>query len=62
MSDEPQQPDFIAAMDQARRMSVELAKLVRDYYAALVEGGFTVEQALALTISFQMTTLTAGQA
>jgi hypothetical protein len=55
MSDLP--PDWIAAIDQALRGVADVARLVRAYYAALVEAGFAVEEALALTLAYQTTIL-----
>lgn len=48
MSDDP-----IAALDQALRGMVDVARVLRAYRDALVDQGFTSEEALALTTQYQ---------
>jgi hypothetical protein len=56
-------PDPIAALDQALRACVDLARGMRAYYQACVAQGFTETQALRLTIGYQasLMTLAGGQ-
>lgn len=44
--------DWGALLDQAQAASVEMAKLLRRYYRALREEGFTPSEALLLTDSY----------
>lgn len=60
MSDDDQIPDPLAGFDQALRQLVDVAKAARAYHVALVEQGFTVEQALELTVAFQTTLMRMG--
>jgi hypothetical protein len=41
-------------LDQAMRSMVDLAKVLRAYHEELVGVGFTEDQALALTLAYQM--------
>jgi hypothetical protein len=59
MSDEV--PDPLAALDQIMRAVIDVAKAVWGYYQALVEQGFTADQALALTLDYQRALLSGGQ-
>ena len=47
------EPDLGAQIDQMKRGLVDLAGIVRAYYGALLDAGFSVEQAFALTIVYQ---------
>ena len=51
MSDEA--PDLIAAVDQWARNVKEYARVVGSYHAALLEHGFTREEAFALALAYQ---------
>lgn len=51
--DEEQPPDLLAGFDQLLRGLVDFARIVRTYYLALVEQGFTEVEALRLTIAYQ---------
>lgn len=54
MTDEtPDTPDWMAQMDQLFRGLADVAKSMRAYYTALVEEGFTEEQALAIVVAWQ---------
>jgi hypothetical protein len=52
MSDE-EIPDWIAQLDQLLRGVADFAKVTYGYYVALVEQGFSEQQAFALTLAFQ---------
>lgn len=54
-------PDPLAAMDQMLRGFVDAAKAIRGYYLALVEEGFTQDQALQLAIAWQTQLIRGGQ-
>lgn len=54
MSDEPV-PDPLAQLDQAMAEMATLAKIIHAHYAAMLAAGFTCDQALALTLSYQAT-------
>lgn len=57
MSDEDDKPtpDWIAQLDQMNAGLRDLAKAIGTYYVALIETGFTAEQAIVLTVGFQAT-------
>ncbi len=54
MPDQPQGPDPIAALDQALASVPNLVKLVGSYFTMLLAVGFTREEALQMTLSFQV--------
>lgn len=62
MDEEPEElPDPLAALDQLLRAVKDVATVVRGYHQALLEAGFAPAEALALTVSYQQTILTAGK-
>jgi hypothetical protein len=48
-----ERPDILAGMDQLLRGLVDVARIVRAYYTALVEQGFTESEAMILTCQYQ---------
>ena len=56
MNDPGQPPDIdpIAALDQALRSLTDVARILHTFYTALVAEGFTEEQALEMTIAYQL--------
>lgn len=53
--------DPLANMDQLLRAVVDIAKVMRVYYVALIEEGFSNEEALRVTMAYQRTILTPRQ-
>ena len=51
--DEEMPPDPIAALSQALSGLKNIAQIVRTYYVELIAQGFTPEQALGLTLTYQ---------
>lgn len=45
--------DWSAAIEQAKAGLKDMAALLKSYYDSLIDSGFNVTQALALTIAFQ---------
>jgi hypothetical protein len=52
---EDETPDPLAQLDQALAEMATMAKLLRAHYCAMIAAGFAVEQAIALTLSYQAT-------
>lgn len=52
-----QEPSVLQALEQLQAWSRDFAPVVRSYYANLVEAGFTVDQALRLTVAWQASML-----
>lgn len=52
MSNEEQVPDPLAEMDQMLRGGQDVAKIIRNFFIALRDTGFTDEQALRLTMNW----------
>lgn len=58
---EPDGPDLVAAMGQLAMAVREQARVMHSYYSALVECGFTPDQALALTLAYQTKFMSIGR-
>lgn len=54
-------PDPLAAFDQAIRAATDVARLVHNYFEALVASGFSEPQALVLTAAWQTQLIASGQ-
>lgn len=49
------EPDPLAAIDQLVRGLSDFARIIWAHYAAMVDQGFTADQALELSIAYQTT-------
>jgi len=54
--------DIIAVADQAASEMIQIARVMRAYFEALIERGFDNEQAIRLTIGYQQATFGKGPA
>ena len=57
---EDDRPDLVAALDQLKSATKDLAPVIRTHYESLIAAGFTEAEALIFTISFQSVVLTGG--
>lgn len=59
MSDGAEQMGIMQAMEQMGAWVRDFAPVVRRYYEALIEAGFSKDQALRLTVEWQSATIAA---